>query len=58
MDNRINVSEAEIDNYLLTQSSKQNGQDEFDVAHILIRAPEEGSPEELQKFWHSGTERD
>lgn len=50
VDNRINVSEAEIDNYLLTQSSKGNVQDEFDVAHILIRAPEEGSPEELQKL--------
>ncbi|HEX5538863.1 MAG TPA: peptidylprolyl isomerase [Methylophilaceae bacterium] len=50
IDNRINVSEAEIDNYLLTQSSQQNVQDEFDVEHILIRAPEEGSPEELQKL--------
>lgn len=50
VDNRINVSEAEIDNYLLTQSSKGSVQDEFDVAHILIRAPEEGTPEELQKL--------
>lgn len=50
VDNRVNVSEAEIDNYLLTQSSRQDVQDEFDVSHILIRAPEEGSPEELQKL--------
>lgn len=50
IDNRINVSEAEIDNYLLTQSSRQDGQDEFAVSHILVRAPEEGSPEQLQKL--------
>lgn len=50
IDNRINVSEAEIDNYLLTQSSRQDVQDEFEVSHILVRAPEEGSPEELQKL--------
>ncbi len=50
IDNRINVSEAEIDNYLLTQSSRQDVQDEFELGHILIRAPEEGSPEELQKL--------
>ena len=50
IDNRINVSEAEIDNYLLTQSSRQDVQDEFELGHILVRAPEEGSPEELQKL--------
>lgn len=51
VDNRINVTEAEIDNFLVTQSSReQEGQDEYEVAHILIRAPEEGSPEELQKL--------
>lgn len=49
VDNRINVTEAEIDNFLITQSSRQDeSQDEYEVSHILIRAPEEGSPEELQ----------
>lgn len=51
VDNRINVTEAEIDNFLITQSSRQDEtQDEYEVAHILIRAPEEGSPEELQQL--------
>ncbi len=51
VDNRINVTEAEIDNFLITQSSRQDEtQDEFEVSHILIRAPEEGSPEELQQL--------
>ena len=50
VDNRINVTEAEVDNFLTTQSSRGDTPDEFEVAHILIRAPEEGSPEELQKL--------
>lgn len=51
VENRINVTEAEIDNFLITQSSRQDeSQDEYEVSHILIQAPEEGSPEELQKL--------
>ncbi|MEO8418416.1 MAG: peptidylprolyl isomerase [Methylophilaceae bacterium] len=52
VENRINVSEAEIDNFLTTQSSRHDVQDEYEISHILIRAPEEGSPEELQKLRH------
>lgn len=50
VDNRINVTEAEVDNFLTTQSSRNDAQDEFEVSHILVRAPEEGAPEELQKL--------
>lgn len=50
VDNKINVTEAEIDNFLTTQSSSPDVQDEFEVSHILIRAPEEGAPQELQKL--------
>jgi peptidyl-prolyl cis-trans isomerase SurA len=50
VENRINVTEAEIDNFLTTQSSRHDVQDEYEISHILIRAPEEGSPEELQKL--------
>ena len=50
VDNRINVTEAEIDNFLTTQASRNDVQDEFEIAHILIRTPEEGTPEELQKL--------
>lgn len=50
VDNRVNVSESEIDNYLTTQSSQKDTQDEYEFSHILIRLPEEGSPEELQKL--------
>lgn len=50
VENRVNVTEAEIDNYLTTQSSRADIQDEFEISHILIRTPEEGAPEELQKL--------
>lgn len=50
VDNRVNVTESEIDNFLTTQSSRNDIKDEFEVAHILVRAPEEGTPEELQKL--------
>jgi peptidyl-prolyl cis-trans isomerase SurA len=50
VENRVNVTEAEIDNYLTTQSSRGDIQDEFEISHILIRTPEEGAPEELQKL--------
>jgi peptidyl-prolyl cis-trans isomerase SurA len=50
VDNRINVSESEIDNYLTTQSSRGEVQDEFEISHILIRTPEESAPEDLQKL--------
>ncbi|MCE9633434.1 MAG: peptidylprolyl isomerase [Methylophilales bacterium] len=47
---RVTVTEAEIDNLLTTQSSAQADTDEYDVAHILIRTPEEATPEDLQKL--------
>lgn len=50
VENRVNVTEAEIDNYLTTQSARGDVQDEFEIGHILIRTPEDGSPEELQKL--------
>ena len=50
VENRVNVTEAEIDNYLTTQSARGDIQDEFEISHILIRTPEEGAPEELQKL--------
>jgi len=50
VDNRVNVTEAEIDNLLTSQASRNEIRDEFDLSHILIRTPEESAPEELQKL--------
>ena len=50
VENRVNSTEAEIDNYLTTQSSRTDIQDEFEISHILIRTPEDAVPEDLQKL--------
>jgi len=48
VDNKVNISEAEIDNYLTTQE-KEGDLDEFNISQILIRLPEDSSPEDIQK---------
>lgn len=49
VDSRVNVTESEIDNFLTTQASSNENRDEYEISHILIRTPEEGSPEDIQK---------
>jgi len=49
VDNRVTISEGEVDNYLTTQASRVGEQDDFDISHILIRLPEDATPEDLQK---------
>nr|WP_235953134.1 peptidylprolyl isomerase [Noviherbaspirillum galbum] len=47
VDNKIQVSESEIDNYLATQASSTRGPQEFNVQHILVRIPENATPEQI-----------
>jgi len=49
VDSRINVTESEIDNLLTSQAASNENQDEFEIAHILIRTPEEGATADIQK---------
>lgn len=49
VDGRVNVSESEIDNFLTSQAANNDNQDEYEIAHILIRTPEEGATEDIQK---------
>ncbi|MDP3088259.1 MAG: peptidylprolyl isomerase [Methylotenera sp.] len=49
VDGRVNVSESEIDNFLTSQAANIENQDEFEISHILIRTPEEGATEDIQK---------
>jgi peptidyl-prolyl cis-trans isomerase SurA len=50
VDSKIIISDGEIDNYLANQSTQTGGAEEYQVAHILLRAPESASPEQLQKL--------
>lgn len=47
VDNRIAVSDAEIEGYLQTQV-QQGVETEYNFAHILITVPENASPEQIQ----------
>lgn len=50
VENKIVISEGEIDNYLSGDAAKGGAGDLYEVAHILLRAPESASPEQLQKL--------
>jgi peptidyl-prolyl cis-trans isomerase SurA len=49
VDNKINVSEAEVDAYLENQA-KQKQEDQYNFNHILIRIPEGANTEQIQKL--------
>jgi peptidyl-prolyl cis-trans isomerase SurA len=49
VDNKVTVTEAEIDSYLRNQEASSGKDDQYNVAHILILVPEGASPEEIQK---------
>ena len=50
VDSRTNVTDAEIENYLSSQAATGGDQGEYEISHILIRTPEDSSPETLQKL--------
>ncbi len=50
VENKIAISEGEIDNYLSDDSAKGSGKEEYEAAHILLRSPESASPEQIQKL--------
>ncbi len=49
VDSKLVISDGEIDNYLANQAAAGVGE-EVQLAHILLRAPESASPEQLQKL--------
>ncbi len=50
VDNRINISDAEIDNYLATPVANSAGGEEYVLAHILLRISDNASPEQLLRI--------
>lgn len=47
VDNRLSISDAEIEGYLQTQA-QQGAETEYNFAHILVTVPENASPETIQ----------
>jgi peptidyl-prolyl cis-trans isomerase SurA len=48
VDNRIVVTESEIDNFISTQQTQTDRGEEYNLAHILVTVPENASPEQIQ----------
>lgn len=48
VDNKITVTDAEIDNYLGTQNAQTGKLEEYNLAHILVLVPEQASPDQIQ----------
>jgi len=44
---KITVSEGEIENFLLEQGERKDTATEYKLAHILVRVPEQATPEQL-----------
>jgi len=49
VEDKIIVSDREIDNYLATQAVQGNSATSYHLAHILISVPEAASPEQVQQ---------
>jgi peptidyl-prolyl cis-trans isomerase SurA len=50
VDNKLVITDAEIDNFLANPSLNAKQQDEFKLAHILVLTPEGASPEKLSEL--------
>jgi peptidyl-prolyl cis-trans isomerase SurA len=48
VDNRIVVTESEIDNFINSQQAQTERGEEYNLSHILVTVPENASPEQIQ----------
>ncbi|MEP7205714.1 MAG: peptidylprolyl isomerase [Casimicrobiaceae bacterium] len=48
VDSRIQVSDAEVDNFLATIASQAGGDTEYQLSHILVLVPEQATPEQVE----------
>ncbi|WDZ96889.1 peptidylprolyl isomerase [Herbaspirillum sp. WKF16] len=47
VDNKVTVTESEVDNYMAAEANAGDTRQELDIAQILIRVPENATPEQL-----------
>ncbi len=48
VENKLQIADSEIDNFMATLQQQDGRSEEFNLSHILIRVPEQASPEQLQ----------
>jgi peptidyl-prolyl cis-trans isomerase SurA len=49
VDNKIQIAESEVDNFLAAEQGANKGQQEINLSHILVRIPENASPEQINE---------
>jgi peptidyl-prolyl cis-trans isomerase SurA len=49
VDDRIDVSDSEIDQFLADSKSSSASRSEYNLAHVLVRVPEQASPEQIDQ---------
>lgn len=47
VDSKVQVSDAEVENYLATVAAQAGGENEYQLAHIMIAVPEQATPEQI-----------
>ena len=48
VNNRVSVTEGEVDNFLQTQEVSSSQNEEYRIAHILVMVPEQASSSQLR----------
>jgi len=48
VDSKVQVSEAEVDNYLATVKAQAGGETEYQLAHIMVGVPDQASPDQIE----------
>jgi peptidyl-prolyl cis-trans isomerase SurA len=49
VDSRVQVSEAEVDNYLATVAAQAGGENEYQLSHIMVGVPEQATPDQIEQ---------
>ncbi len=50
VESRVVVTEGEIDSFIANPERKSDGEEEYNLSHILLRAPEGATPEQLLRL--------
>ena len=49
VDSKVQVSEAEVDNYLATVAAQAGGENEYELAHIMVGVPDQSTPDQIEQ---------
>lgn len=48
VDSKVQVTEAEVDNYLATVDAQAGGETEYQLSHIMVGVPEQATPDQIE----------